>query len=210
MMITALNADVDTVSNLVFLFSPLAISAAVTVGCLVYLLVLSPALFPVARFAILAGITIQVFARRYGLARFTSAREVEDELQKLYPRRYRRRQGACVSIARGGLGCLPARAKLSRRIRDLRLAAVRVYCSANAFGTALFFAVIGLVLILQKAAGECRSVCAKRLRPRSALHEKPCPAARRGVAGDRSRPGGVQSYRGSVGSVCKPGTVPGD
>jgi putative ATP-binding cassette transporter len=151
MTITAFNADVDTVSNLVFLFSPLAISAAVTVGCLVYLLVLSPALFPVALVAILAGITIQVFARRYGLARFTRAREVEDELQKLY--RAATEGAKELRINRAWRARVFAGAREAvRRIRDLRLDAVRVYCSANAFGTALFFAVIGLVLILQQAA----------------------------------------------------------
>ena len=157
-LITALNTDVDTVSNLVFLFSPLAIAAAVTTGCLAYLLMLSPGLFPVALVAILAGIAIQVLARRYGLARFTRAREIEDELQKLYRAASAGAKELRINRARRARVFASARAAIGR-IRDLRLEAVRVYCTANAFGTALFFVVIGLVLILQQGAASAdRSV----------------------------------------------------
>jgi putative pyoverdin transport system ATP-binding/permease protein len=157
-LIAVLNADVDTISNFTFLFSPLAIASAVTVACLVYLLMLSPALFPIALVAIVAGIAVQAVARRYGLERFARARDTEDELQKLYRaviegtkelRINRTRRSSVFAGVSQAVGS----------IRKLRLEAVRVYCSANALGAALFFVVIGLVMTLQQVVGNAeRSV----------------------------------------------------
>jgi putative ATP-binding cassette transporter len=150
-LMAALHADVDTISNFSLLFSPLAIAIAVTIGCLGYLAVLSPAMFPIALVLIAVGISAQIVARRYGTERFAKARDAEDELQRHYR-----------AITEGAKELRINRIRRSRvaeqlrgvveRIGDLRLQAVRVYCSANAFGATLFFVVIGLVLALQQAA----------------------------------------------------------
>jgi putative ATP-binding cassette transporter len=150
-LMAALHADVDTISNFSLLFSPLAIAIAVTIGCLSYLAVLSPAMFPIALVVIAVGIAAQILARRYGMERFARARDGEDELQRHYR-----------AITEGAKELRINRLRRSRvadqlrevieRIRDLRLQAVLVYCSANAFGATLFFVVIGLVLALQQVA----------------------------------------------------------
>jgi putative ATP-binding cassette transporter len=149
-LMAALYADVDTISNFSLLFSPLAIAIAVTVGCLSYLLVLSPALFPIPLVMIAIGIAVQIAARRYGMERFARARDAEEELQ----RHYRAITGGAKELRINRI----RRARLTEqlrgvveRIRDLRLEAVVVYCSANAFGAALFFVVIGLILARQQA-----------------------------------------------------------
>jgi putative pyoverdin transport system ATP-binding/permease protein len=150
-LMAALHADVDTISNFSLLFSPLAIAIAVTIGCLGYLALLSPAMFPIALVVIAIGIAAQILARRYGMERFARARDAEDELQRHYRaitegakelRINRIRRGRVADQLRG----------VVERIRDLRLQAVLVYCSANAFGATLFFVVIGLVLMVQQAA----------------------------------------------------------
>lgn len=152
-LITVLNSDVDTISNFSFLFSPLAIAAAITIGCLVYLLTLSVVLFPVALVAIAAGMVIQHVAREHGIQHFTHSRDVEDELQKHYRAVIEGAKELRINRVRRA-GVFAAVGEAADRICDLRLRAVRIYCSANAFGAALFFVVIGLVLTLQHVAGD--------------------------------------------------------
>jgi putative pyoverdin transport system ATP-binding/permease protein len=156
-LIAVLNADIETVSNVSFLFSAFAIALAVTLGCLIYLLLLSPALFPLALGVIFAGAALQIVARSRGLARFTASREAEDELQKHYR--------AVIDGAKELRISRPRRSRLFAqitatvtRIRELRLQAVKVYCTANAFGAALVFIVIGVILALQQAADADRAV----------------------------------------------------
>jgi putative ATP-binding cassette transporter len=150
-LMAALHADVDTISNFSLFCSPLAIAIAITIGCLGYLLVLSPALFPVPLVVITIGMAAQIAARRYGMERFARARDAEDELQRHYRavtegakelRINRTRRARVTEQLRG----------VVERIRDQRIEAVLVYCSANAFGTTLFFVVVGLVLALQQVA----------------------------------------------------------
>lgn len=156
-LMAALHADVDTISSFSLMFSPLAIAIAVTIGCLGYLMMLSPAMFPIAVALIAIGIAAQILARRYGMERFARARDAEDELQRHYR-----------AVTEGAKELRINRIRRSRvadqlgnvaeRIRDLRLQAVLVFCSANAFGATLFFVVIGLVLMLQQAQSGDRSV----------------------------------------------------
>ncbi|WP_031397817.1 cyclic peptide export ABC transporter [Burkholderia paludis] len=149
-LVTALNQDIDTISAFAFLFSSLAIATATIVGCLGYLCVLSPALLGVALVALALGSVVQALARRVGIRRFGAAREAEDRLQKHYR-----------SITDGAK---ELRLNLPRRrfvyehelsgtidaISRLRVRAANVFVSANAFGSLLFFVVVGLMLALQR------------------------------------------------------------
>ncbi|KAB0623571.1 cyclic peptide export ABC transporter [Castellaniella defragrans] len=146
---TVLNQDIDTISTFTFGFSSLAIAAAVTLGCFAYLALLSPPLCLIVAVAIALGSWAHAFARRLGRRGFEAARQAQDELQGQYRaitegakelridrrrRRHVRDAQLMVTI---------------ERIRSLRVRAMRVFMSANAFGSVLFFAVIGLVLHLQ-------------------------------------------------------------
>lgn len=147
-----LNQDVDTITGFTFGFSGFAIAIAVTVGCLGYLLLLSPLMFLITLAAVVIGTGAHALARRHGIAGFAAAREAEDELQKQYraitdgAKELRMNRARRVDMYQrrivGTVG----------RIRLLRMRAVRVFCSANAFGSILFFAVIGLLLALQATA----------------------------------------------------------
>lgn len=146
---TILNQDIDTISTFTFGFSSLAIAVAITVGCFAYLAVLSPILSLIAVAAIALGSWAHAVARQRGRRGFEAAREAQDELQGQYRaitegakelridrnrRRHVRDAQLTVTI---------------ERIRNLRVRAMRIFMSANAFGSALFFIVIGVVLALQ-------------------------------------------------------------
>lgn len=140
-----LTADVEIVSHIAFTLSATLISAAVAAGCLLYLAFLSPGLFALMLAALVAGTVIQAWAQGRGMRAFWSVRDREEQLHKAYRtltegakelRLYRER-----------------RARLLQQITDtvdaIRIAngkAVNTYVIAKAFGAALFFLLIALVL----------------------------------------------------------------
>jgi putative ATP-binding cassette transporter len=148
-LITALNQDIDTISSFSFMFSSLAIATATIVGCLAYLCVLSPMMLVIALVAIALGSVVQTLARRAGIRRFGAAREAEDRLQKHYRSIT---DGAKELRLNGQRRNFVYEHELSGTIDAifrLRVRAANVFVSANAFGSLLFFVVVGLVLALQ-------------------------------------------------------------
>lgn len=148
-LITALNQDIDTISSFSFMFSSLAIATATIVGCLGYLFVLSPLLLVIALVAIALGSIVQTLARRVGIRRFGAAREAEDRLQKHYRSIT---DGAKELRLNGQRRSFVYEHELSgtiEAISRLRVRAANVFVSANAFGSLLFFVVVGLMLTLQ-------------------------------------------------------------
>lgn len=150
---TTLNQDIDTISTFTFGFSGLAIAVAIALGCFFYMAVLSPLLCLLAAVAIAVGSWAHAAARQRGRRGFETAREAQDDLQKQYR-----------AITEGAKELRMNRERrwhlhdqrlrtTIERIRDLRVRAMRIFMSANAFGSALFFIVIGLVLSLQKTLG---------------------------------------------------------
>ncbi|MGF6774067.1 putative ATP-binding cassette transporter [Paraburkholderia sp. GAS199] len=148
-LITALNQDIDTISSFSFMFSSLAIAVATIAGCLVYLLMLSPRMLAIALIAIALGSFVQARARRVGLRRFGAAREAEDRLQK----HYRSITDGAKELRLNG----PRRSFVFQHelagtidaISRLRVRAANVFVTANAFGSLLFFVVVGLMLSLE-------------------------------------------------------------
>ncbi|MGQ3071116.1 MAG: cyclic peptide export ABC transporter [Ferrovibrionaceae bacterium] len=147
-LIATLNGDVETIAQLSFVFSSLVIAAAVTLGCLAYLAMLSPALCGVTIVALFVGAAGHVIARHRGLEIFNTARANEDDLQKHYR-----------AIVDGAKELRLNRIRRARvfddqlvgaieRIRGLRTQAINVFVTANAFGSLVFFVVIGLILVL--------------------------------------------------------------
>lgn len=152
-VIAALDTDVDMISVLTFNFSSLAIAFAVTLGCIVYLVILSPMLFAVAAIALAIGMVISTLARRRGLAGFDAARNAEDDLQKHYRsitdgakelrlNRQRRAHLRGTSLT-----------ETIDRLRDAQIRAMRIFMSANALSDAVFWSVIALLIGLQSALG---------------------------------------------------------
>ncbi|OLF53001.1 cyclic peptide export ABC transporter [Pseudomonas chlororaphis] len=148
-LIPVLTHDVDTISDFSFAFTPLAIAATVTLGCLGYLAYLSVPMFLMMVVAIVIGISVQYVAGGKGIRGFDLARDQEDELQRYYnaiasgakelrmhrPRRYRMNTHRIQETA--------------DRIASIQVRSVNIYILAKTFGSMLFFVVIGLALAMQ-------------------------------------------------------------
>ncbi|RAR61324.1 putative ATP-binding cassette transporter [Paraburkholderia unamae] len=158
-LIAALNQDIDTISTFSFMFSSLAIATATIAGCLGYLFVLSPMLLLIALVAIALGSIVQSLARRVGIRRFGAAREAEDRLQKHYRAMVDGAKELRINRERRAFVYGHELSGTINAIFRLRVRAANVFVSANAFGSLLFFVVVGLMLVLQGGAAHAdRSV----------------------------------------------------
>ena len=148
-LIPVLTHDVDTISDFSFAFTPLAIAATVTLGCLGYLAYLSVPMFLMMVVAIIIGSTVQFIAGGKGIQGFDLARGHEDELQRYY--------NAIASGAKELRMHRPRRFRMNTHriketadlISDIQVRSVNIYILAKTFGSMLFFVVIGLALALQ-------------------------------------------------------------
>lgn len=140
-----LTADVEIVSHIAFTLSATLISVAVAAGCLLYLAILSPGLFALMLAALVAGTVTQAWAQGRGMRGFWSVREREEKLHKAYRtltegakelRLYRERRARLLQQITGTV----------EAIRTVNGKAVNTYVIAKAFGAALFFLLIALVL----------------------------------------------------------------
>ncbi|MGL4273864.1 MAG: cyclic peptide export ABC transporter, partial [Pseudomonas paracarnis] len=148
-LIPVLTHDVDTISDFSFAFTPLAIAATVTLGCLGYLAYLSVPMFLMMVVAIIIGSAVQFIAGGKGIQGFDLARSHEDELQRYY--------NAIASGAKELRMHRPRRFRMNThriqetadRISDIQVRSVNIYILAKTFGSMLFFVVIGLALAMQ-------------------------------------------------------------
>lgn len=145
-LLSSLGQDVDTISSFSYAFSSYAIAFAVIVGCVAYLLYLSPGIFLLVAIVITVGIAVNRLARQRGRVYQNEARSAQDQLYKQYRaisegakelRINRDRRRRVHSSELGGT---------IDRVRDLRFRAFRIFMSANAVDSALYFALIGVIL----------------------------------------------------------------
>ncbi|MGJ3700979.1 cyclic peptide export ABC transporter [Variovorax sp. AFSI2.2] len=145
-LMPVLSQDVDMISDVAFALSGMLISLAVALGCLGYLAYLSPPLFGLMLVALVIGITAQLMAQIRGEAGFWKAREQEDQLHKAYR-----------AISEGAKELRMHRTRRTRMfsgqierivdtIRVVNGRAINTYVIATAFGSALFFLLIALIL----------------------------------------------------------------
>lgn len=145
-VIAALNQDVDMISNFTFAFSSFAIAASVTVGCVVYLVILSPVLFAITAIALAIGVTISSLARRKGIRGFEASRDAADELQKHYRSITDGAKELRINRQRRARVHSNQLARAIDRVRDGQLRAMRIFMSANGLSAAVFWIVIGLLI----------------------------------------------------------------
>ncbi|UPK08212.1 cyclic peptide export ABC transporter [Bradyrhizobium sp. 170] len=148
-LIPVLTQDVDTISDFAFFFSSFFVSVVITVGCMVYLAVLSWPLFLITGLVIVLGSLAHAYARTRGVRGFNAARDSEDELHKHYR-----------AIAEGAKELRLNRTRRQRvyvdklqhtvdRISEVQIKSINLFVTARAFGTMLFFVVIGVALTLR-------------------------------------------------------------
>ncbi|MDR5782367.1 cyclic peptide export ABC transporter [Caballeronia sp. LZ065] len=152
-LLATLNSDVDTVSAFTFNFPSFAVALAIAMGCIVYMLVLSPLLFLLALAAILGGLGINHYASLRWDHHYQGVRGAQDALQKQYR-----------AITEGAKELRLSRERRARvygeqlsgaadTIADLKIRAMRLFYATGAVGTTLFFMVIGIILVLQDRLG---------------------------------------------------------
>ena len=145
-LMPVLSQDVDMISDVAFALSGMLIAIAVALGCLSYLAFLSLPLFGLMLVALVIGITVQLMAQIRGEAGFWKAREQEDQLHKAYR-----------AISEGAKELRMHRTRRTRMfsgqierivdtIRVVNGRAINTYVIATAFGSALFFLLIALIL----------------------------------------------------------------
>lgn len=148
-LIPVLTHDVDTISDFAFAFAPLAISLTVTLGCLGYLAMLSWPMFLMMLVAIVIGTVVQFIARSRGMQGFESAREAEDELQKNYSAIAEGAKELRIHRPRRQRMFVKGIQDTANRICATQVRSINTFVVAKAFGSMLFFVVIGLALAMQ-------------------------------------------------------------
>jgi len=145
-LMPVLSQDVDMISDAAFVLSSTLIALAVALGCLVYLAMLSLPLFCLLAVALVLGATIQTMAQTRAEIGFWKAREHEDRLHKAYR-----------AISEGAKELRMHRDRRTRmfggqverivdEIRRVNGRAINTYVMATAFGSALFFLLIAMIL----------------------------------------------------------------
>ncbi|MGJ7572574.1 cyclic peptide export ABC transporter [Variovorax sp. RB2P76] len=145
-LMPVLSQDVDMISDVAFVLSSTLIAFAIALGCLAYLAFLSLPLFCLLVVALAIGATIQTRAQVRAEVGFWKAREYEEQLHKTYR-----------AISEGAKELRMHRARRTRmfgeqierivdNIRTVNGRAINTYVMATAFGSALFFLLIALIL----------------------------------------------------------------
>ncbi|MGK6310844.1 cyclic peptide export ABC transporter [Variovorax sp. DT-64] len=145
-LMPVLTQDVDMISDVAFMLASTVIALAIALGCLAYLAFLSPQLFGLLAVALAIGAAIQTLAQARGVIGFWKARDHEERLHKAYraisegakelrlhrTRRQRMRQEQIERVVDS--------------IREVNSRAINTYVLATAFGSALYFLLIALIL----------------------------------------------------------------
>lgn len=145
-LMPVLTQDVDMISDAAFMLASTLISVAIALGCLVYLAMLSLPLFGMLVVALAIGGTLQLVAQARGVAGFWQSREHEEHLHKAYR-----------GISEGAKELRMHRARRANvfgsqiertvdTIRDINWRAINTYVLATAFGSALYFLLIAMIL----------------------------------------------------------------
>jgi putative ATP-binding cassette transporter len=152
-LMSVLTGDVDTVSAFTFNFSGYAIALAIVIGSFVYLFMLSPVVFGLAAASLIVGGVINMISHRGWIRDYQSVRVAQDELHKQYRAITDGAKELKISRLRRGrvYGLLLSGA--ADRIATLKSRAMRLHWLADAGGSALFFIVIGLLLVGQARLG---------------------------------------------------------
>ena len=145
-LIPVLTQDVDMISDVAFTLASTVIAIAIVLGCLGYLAWLSPQLFMVLIVALIVGATVQAWAQARGVAGFWKARDLEEILHKAYrgisdgAKELRMHRTRRASVLKNQIDLTVD------KIRDINQKAINTYVIVTAFGSALFFLLIALVL----------------------------------------------------------------
>lgn len=152
-LMAVLTNDVDNVSAFTFNFAGYVVALTVVLGAIMYLLLLSPLVFLLVLAATALGVGINIFAKRGWIKDYENVRTATDDLLKQYR-----------AITDGAKELRLNRARRQRvhevllgdaadRIAASKIHAMRGFWFADSAGSAIFFAVIGLLLAARHMLG---------------------------------------------------------
>ena len=150
-LLAVLTHDVDTIGVFTLNFSMVAIAFSITMGCFVYLALLSPIMFVIVLLAIAFTFVGQTIASRIGVTSYYDVRNAHDELQKSYRAII---QGA-KEIRINELRRERILDQLTRTIEQIAtkfMHAARIFFAARAFNSLFFYVTLFIVLWLASSA----------------------------------------------------------
>ncbi|GLS22853.1 pyoverdine biosynthesis protein PvdE [Labrys miyagiensis] len=152
-LMSVLTTDIDNLSVFTFSLSGYAVAAATTIGSFAYLWILSRSACGVAVLALGLGIVMNNIARTTWIRDYERVRTAQDDLHSQYRAITDGAKELKMSRARRGRvhGVLLAGA--ADRIAALKSHAMRLFWVADGAGSAIFFAVIGLLVIARHRLG---------------------------------------------------------
>ena len=145
-LMPVLTQDVDMISDVAFSLSSTVIAIAIGLGCFGYLAFLSLPLFGLLVVMLAIGGTIQAIAQGRGVAGFWLSRDYEEQLHKAYrgisegAKELRMHRARRLRILDGQIE------KTVDAIRDINWRAINIFVLATAFGSALYFLLIAVIL----------------------------------------------------------------
>lgn len=144
-LLTILGHDIDNIAGFTFNFAMIVIAFSITVGCFVYLVILSPIMFSIVIAATMLMFAGQVVASRLGVDSYFAVRDAQDQLQKNYRAII---EGAKeIRISRGRRArVLEHLVRAIEQIAKKFVHATRVFFVARAFNSVFFFVTIFIVL----------------------------------------------------------------
>lgn len=148
-LIPVLTKDVDTISEFAFMLSVFLVSLVITLGCMVYLAVLSWPLFLITLAVVVIGSVVHAYARTHGVNGFRLARQYEDDLQKYYRAIADGAKELRLNRLRRHRVHVEQVRKTIDEINAVQVRSINMFVVARAFGTVLFFLVIGIALVLR-------------------------------------------------------------
>lgn len=152
-LLAVLNHDVEKVAEFAHHFAGYAAALAVVVGCLAYLLLLSPAVLAFALGLVALGAWLNHVAMSAWIKRFEEARKLEDTLQKHYRGIIEGAKELRLNRVRRRLMELQKVIPLTDRIANLNARAFAIFWAADTISIALLLGMIGAILAARPYLG---------------------------------------------------------
>lgn len=151
-LITILHQDVSAITSLFLNLPRVAINIPIIIGCLSYLAFLSLEALAIVLVAIAIGVGLHALARRRALQKFQVARNATDDLQQHFQAITYGAKELRLNRRRRARFFNEQFAHTIDLIRSMTVQANNTHATADAFGSLLFFILIGIILALSMGA----------------------------------------------------------
>ena len=150
-LLAVLTHDVDTIGVFTLNFSMVAIAFSITLGCFIYLALLSPIVFVIVVLATAITFVGQIVASRIAVTSYYDVRNAHDELQKSYRAIIEGAKEIRINELRRGR-VLDHLTRTIEQIAKTFMHAARIFFAARAFNSLSFYVTLFIVLWLASSA----------------------------------------------------------